>query len=154
MKPLEVEILVAEVGSTPGSDQLFHILYDGSVVDEDRLTVLGGEAEAIAGRLQGSIVDGWDLPEALRAAAAALTGPDRTAGAGELEVAVLDRTNGRRAFRRLSESEVTDLLSPAVEASEVTEAAELGAETDGSSSQAPSEVPHDAPPGDDESTLD
>jgi proteasome alpha subunit len=154
MKPLEVEILVAEVGSTPGSDQLFHILYDGSVVDEDRLTVLGGEAEAIAGRLQGSIVDGWDLPEALRAAAAALTGPDRTAGAGELEVAVLDRTNGRRAFRRLSETEVADLLSPAVEASEVAEAADSGAETDGSSSEAPSEPPHEAAPGDDESTLD
>src|SRR6201746_167931 len=34
MKPLEVEILVAEVGEAFGEDQLFHILYDGSVVDE------------------------------------------------------------------------------------------------------------------------
>ncbi len=38
MKPLEVEILVAEVGPRPGGDQLFHILYDGTVVDEDRFT--------------------------------------------------------------------------------------------------------------------
>src|SRR5438270_2306455 len=48
LKPLEVEILVAEVGTEPGTDQLFHILYDGSVVDEDHYSVLGGEAEAIA----------------------------------------------------------------------------------------------------------
>ncbi len=30
MKPMEVEILVAEVGSEPGDDQMFHILYDGT----------------------------------------------------------------------------------------------------------------------------
>src|SRR3546814_7625487 len=30
MKPMEVEILVAEVGDTPEDDQIFHILYDGS----------------------------------------------------------------------------------------------------------------------------
>src|SRR3954449_12448152 len=34
MKPMEVEILVAEVGAAADDDQLFHILYDGSVVDE------------------------------------------------------------------------------------------------------------------------
>src|SRR3546814_5479778 len=34
MKPMEVEILVAEVGDTPEDDQIFHILYDGSVVDQ------------------------------------------------------------------------------------------------------------------------
>jgi 20S proteasome alpha/beta subunit len=34
MKPMEVEILVAEVGRTPEGDQLFHILYDGTVMDE------------------------------------------------------------------------------------------------------------------------
>ena len=34
MKPMEVEILVAEVGPDPAQDQLFHILYDGTVMDE------------------------------------------------------------------------------------------------------------------------
>ena len=52
MKPMEVEILVAEVNDD-GPDQLFHILYDGTVVDEDRYTVLGGDADAIAQRLEG-----------------------------------------------------------------------------------------------------
>ena len=106
MKPLEVEILVAEVGTTPAEDQLFHILYDGSVVDEDHYSVLGGEAEAIAARLEGSFEADWDLNGAVRAAAAALAGPDRTPVAADLEVAVLARSNGRRAFQRLDDDEV------------------------------------------------
>jgi proteasome alpha subunit len=111
MKPLEVEILVAEVGAAPGQDQLFHILYDGSVVDEQRSSVLGGEADAIATRLDGSLEDGCDLPTALRAAVGALGGPDRSLAAADLEVAVLDRANGRRAFRRVETAAVADLLA-------------------------------------------
>jgi proteasome alpha subunit len=110
MKPLEVEILVAEVGLQPGDDQLFHILYDGSVVDEDRYTVLGGEADAIASRLDSELEAGWDERQTLRATAAALAGPDRTLGANDLEVAVLARTNGRRAFRRIDKDEVAATL--------------------------------------------
>jgi proteasome alpha subunit len=110
MKPLEVEILVAEVGAEPGGDQLYHILYDGSVVDEDRITVLGGEAEAIARRLDERFDASWDLAGALRAAATALAGDDRVLAATELEVAVLDRANGRRAFRRVDPAEVAALL--------------------------------------------
>ncbi|HET6963810.1 MAG TPA: proteasome subunit alpha [Acidimicrobiales bacterium] len=110
MKPLEVEILVAEVGSTPGGDQLFHILYDGSVVDEDRYTVLGGEAEIITGRLQDGFASDWSLEEALRRASRALTG-DREPVAADLEVAVLSRSNGRRAFRRLEDDEVAAALA-------------------------------------------
>jgi proteasome alpha subunit len=110
MKPLEVEILVAEVGAEPGADQLFHILYDGSVVDEDRYTVLGGEAEAITGRLQEGFESDWPLEEAIRRSARALGG-DREPVAADLEVAVLARTNGRRAFRRLEDDEVASALS-------------------------------------------
>ena len=118
MKPLEVEILVAEVGDVAGHDQLFHILYDGSVVDEDRSTVLGGEADAIAGRLRESLREGCNLSEALTAATRALEGPDRSVDPCDLEVAVLQRSNGRRAFRRLAEHEVTELLPPAEQPSQ------------------------------------
>jgi proteasome alpha subunit len=113
MKPLEVEILVAEVGTEPGGDQLFHILYDGSVVDEDRYSVLGGEADAIATRLESGFDADWDLAGALRVAAGALAGPDRTAVAADLEVAVLARSNGRRAFHRLDDDEVGAALGSA-----------------------------------------
>ena len=39
MKPLEVEILVAELGD--GENQLYHIAYEGTITDEDRFAVLG-----------------------------------------------------------------------------------------------------------------
>ena len=35
MKPMEVEILVAEVGTATSHDRLFHILYDGTVIRVD-----------------------------------------------------------------------------------------------------------------------
>ncbi|MFN8038095.1 MAG: proteasome subunit alpha [Acidimicrobiales bacterium] len=111
MKPMEVEILVAEVGDEPAGSQLFHILYDGTVMDEKDFTVLGGEADAIADRLQEGFADGLDLGGALRIAVAALAGPERTLGADDLEAAVLSRTNGRRAFRRLDDDEVAGLLA-------------------------------------------
>jgi proteasome alpha subunit len=110
MKPMEVEILVAEVGATRTDDRLFHILYDGTVMDEESFTVLGGEAEAINTRLTEAWNDDFDLAGAMRAAVVALAGPDRTLGAEELEAAVLERTDARRAFRRLERDERTALL--------------------------------------------
>ncbi len=111
MKPMEVEILVAEVGLDSTEDQVFHILYDGSVVDEDRYSVIGGDAEAIGERLEAAFQPGLDLGGALTAAVGALAGPDRTLVAGDLEVAVLSRANGRRTFRRVEDDELGRLLS-------------------------------------------
>ena len=75
MKPMEVEILVAEVGSRAGGDQLFHILYDGTVMDERRFSVLGGDAEAITARLGDGFAEGLDLAAAVKAARARSAGP-------------------------------------------------------------------------------
>jgi len=111
MKPLEVEILVAELGVDEGHDQLYHVAYEGTITDEDRFAVLGGETETITARVAEAYVDGWDLDTALRAAVSALAGPDRTLGPEDLEVAVLARTSGRRAFRRLGASELEVRLS-------------------------------------------
>jgi proteasome alpha subunit len=130
MKPLEVEILVVEVGAAPADDELFHILYDGTVMDEDDFSVLGGEAEAIADRLEGQWQHGLDLAGAVAAAVRALAG-DRTLTADDLEVAVLERTAARRAFRRLTDAEVSSLLPPP-----------------DASAGAPGAEPGDAPAGD------
>jgi proteasome alpha subunit len=111
MKPLEVEILVAELGADGRPDQLYHIAYEGTITDEDRYAVLGGDAETITDRFAGSYEDGWDLAAALRATVAALAGPDRTLDAAELEVAVLSRANGRRAFRRIGVDELAAMMA-------------------------------------------
>jgi proteasome alpha subunit len=110
MKPMEVEVLVAEVGVVPDQDQFFHILYDGTVMDEDRFTVLGGDADAIATRLENTWQPALDLKAVLGVAVGALAGPDRTLSASDLEVAVLDRDAERRAFRRIERSELPTLL--------------------------------------------
>jgi proteasome alpha subunit len=110
-KPMEVEILVAEVGETPADDQLFHILYDGTVVDESRFSVLGGEAEMITERLGEGYRDEMSLGDALKVAIAALAGPEREVPVTELEVASLTRGTTRRAFKRYSDDQITALLA-------------------------------------------
>ena len=111
MKPLEVEILVAEVGADPAADQLYHLLYDGTVIDESRFAVLGGAAEAMAEKVGEGLGETPDLGTALRVAAGALAGPDRTLVAGDLEVALLDRAGTRRCFRRLDDDDVAGYLT-------------------------------------------
>ena len=110
IKPLEVEILVAEVGSAPEADQLFHISYDGTVVDEHKFSVIGGEAEAIAERVERDYRDAMSLGEAVKATVSALGGPDRRIEPAELEIAVLARSLVRRAFRRIADDEIASFL--------------------------------------------
>ena len=109
MKPLEVEILVAELGES--QNQLYHIAYEGTITDEERFAVLGGDAETITERVGAAWQADWDLATAVKAATTALAGPDRTLAAGDLEVAILSRGNGRRTFRRIDEGELAQLLA-------------------------------------------
>ncbi|HEX2193004.1 MAG TPA: proteasome subunit alpha [Acidimicrobiales bacterium] len=113
LKPMEVEILVAEVGIDAAGDQLFRIRYDGFVTDEEGSTVLGGEAEALAERLRPNLTAGMDLRAAVGVSVRALAGLERTLEAPELEAAVLSRTDERRAFRRIEEDELAGLLAEA-----------------------------------------
>ncbi|HEX2119550.1 MAG TPA: proteasome subunit alpha [Acidimicrobiales bacterium] len=111
MKPMEVEILVAEVGVDKDSDQLFRISYEGTIVDEEGSTVLGGDADTVNERLKANLSDDLDMAGALRAAVGALAGPERVLEPANLEVAILARTTARRAFRRIVEDELAPLLS-------------------------------------------
>ncbi len=109
MKPLEVEILVAELGGA--ESQLYHIAYEGTITDEDRFAVLGGDAETITERVADAWRADWDMAAAIGAARSALAGPERTLSAGDLEVATLSPGNGRRTFRRVPETELAQLLA-------------------------------------------
>jgi proteasome alpha subunit len=111
MKPLEVEILVAEVGFDATGDRLFRIQYDGTIMDEQRYSVLGGESDVIATRLDGTWKADLPLGQAIGIAVSALAGPDRALVPADLEVGILARTNGRRCFKRLTDEEVATELA-------------------------------------------
>ncbi len=110
MKPLEVEILVAELGDVQENNRLYQITYDGTVVDQEGFAVLGGEAETIADRISHSITPDTPLKKALSVCVEALQGPDHKLASSELEVGALDRNQQRRFFRRLEEPELAKLL--------------------------------------------
>src|SRR5579871_181982 len=112
IKPLEVEILVVEVGTEASEDRLFRITFDGVVLDDDHFSVIGGEADPIAERLKQSWQPDLTLADALRTARAALAGEERSIEPDQLEVAVLTRTNGRRTFRRLDKAALEAILGP------------------------------------------
>ena len=113
MKPYEVEILVGEVAGDHGRNELFHVVFDGSVSDEHGYVAIGGHAEELTGALQAAYAGGWDLGTALREGAKAISSAEgRTLDADTLEAGVLDRTRGsRRKFRRLADDEVSGILS-------------------------------------------
>ena len=79
-------------------------------MDEDRFTVLGGDADAITNRLEETWAPELDLRSVLAVAVGALAGLDRSLDASDLEVAVLDRGSERRAFRRIERSELPEFL--------------------------------------------
>jgi len=110
-KPLEVEILIAEVGITAESDCMYHISFDGTVSDEKAFCVLGGDDASITTRLQESTVTESTLKSSVQRAAAALAGPDRTLSPDDLEVAILSRTSQRRCFSRVTDADISEMLS-------------------------------------------
>jgi proteasome alpha subunit len=126
-KPFEVELVVAEVGRSQDDDHLYRLTFDGSIADERGFVVMGGAADAVVESLTGHWSADASLPEAVRAAAAAL-GDDGAAatvpgdGSGTpmldpslLEVAFLERDpdtlrGSRRAFRRIDGPELEAML--------------------------------------------
>jgi proteasome alpha subunit len=118
LKPYEVEVCVAEVGATPEGDQLYRLTYDGSINDEPDFVAMGGQAEAISTALRASYRRGMELAEAvpaavrgLRAGATGNGGEARTIAVSQLEVAVLERSRPRRAFRRITGAALEALLA-------------------------------------------
>jgi proteasome alpha subunit len=106
-KPFEVELTVAEVGTTVADDQLYRLTFDGMVQEEHGFIVMGGTAEPIAAVLRDEHVADADLDTAVRLGLKALSTPPegverRDVPVEAIEAAVLDRTRARRAFRRLT----------------------------------------------------
>jgi proteasome alpha subunit len=132
IKPFEVEICVAEVGTTPETDQLYRLTYDGSIVDEPKYLVMGGQTEPISNVLKEAFEDETSLQDAVNLAVRALSASNGDskgqAAVGRLEVAVLERSRPKRAFRRIEGAALTALLPT----EEVASAEESGDEPEGS----------------------
>jgi proteasome alpha subunit len=115
MKPYEIELLVGEVdGESDDGTSIYHILFDGSVSDEDQYVAMGGHAEELTDALRDRYQAGWDLATAVRTAVQLLaTVPEtREVPATQLEAGVLDRTSPqRRTFRRLTKDEISSSLA-------------------------------------------
>lgn len=108
VKPYEVEIVVAELGSTAEGDQLFRILFDGTLRDSGTLAVLGAGEDEIAEQLSEDPVSGLAVGEALDKLCRAIEQvAERDIADHDWETGFLDRSSGRRTFRRLSLEEVS-----------------------------------------------
>ncbi|GLV50263.1 proteasome subunit alpha [Thermobispora bispora] len=146
IKSLEVEIVVAEVGDTPEEDQIYRITFDGSVFDEQGMAVIGGQADAVAGRLKQRYEDGMSLPRALDAALTALTEPGgERPPATQLEVAILDRAREHRKFVRIIGPRLESLLAEAAASSSGKEAPAAGKDAPAQGTGAP-QAPEGRPP--------
>jgi proteasome alpha subunit len=112
IKPFEVEVLVAEVGTSNGAkSEMYHILYDGTIEDEKNYAAMGGQSDELRRFLKDHYREGMTLAEALQLAVRALNATqNKTLTERDLEVAVLDRTKSRRKFRRIPAETLAQLL--------------------------------------------
>lgn len=118
LKPMEVEILVAEVGGETDEDgdgvavdRMYRVKYDGFISDEPAFVTMGGPAEDLAEKVKAEYEEGMSAAAALRMAVRAMVEQSkRTIGTSSLEVAMLERDSGRRCFRRIEGEELAEML--------------------------------------------
>jgi proteasome alpha subunit len=118
-KPYEVEIVVAQVGKTADEDEIYRIIFDGSVADEQLgFVVMGGQADKVAEVLKARYQPGLSLTDAMGLAIAALAVQNEGTNGqpitgDQLEAALLERSRTHRAFRRLAGARLDALLTEA-----------------------------------------
>ncbi|MDQ3931687.1 MAG: proteasome subunit alpha [Actinomycetota bacterium] len=114
-KPFEVEVLIAQVNSDAHGDatpELYHILYDGSIVDEHRFVAIGGESDELAGALQSRYEEAMSLERAVGIGSSVLAGAaNRDIPPGDLEVSGLSRQRPRRKFFRIDEDAIAEMVA-------------------------------------------
>ena len=113
IKPFEIEVLVVEVGDANGTkNEIYHILYDGTIEDEKNYAAMGGQSEEIRRYLKDNFQENLDVDAALKLGVRALmVTQNKTLTERDLEVAVLDRTKERRKFRRIPAEALHQLLT-------------------------------------------
>jgi len=108
VQPYEVEVMVAEIGRSEEDSRIFRVTYDGTLYADQRVSAIGGQDEELRGRLDAAFEPGAPLSAALGWARAAFQEErDEEIPPEAWEAAVVDRTLGRRGFRRLTPEEIT-----------------------------------------------
>jgi proteasome alpha subunit len=107
VKPYEVEVLVCEVGTEPGHTQLFRVQFDGTLDDTGDWAAIGGSSEATRQLLESRFEDAVPLDRGIAIVASIIEEAEGHPIAPDAwEAAVLDRTAGRRMFRRLVPADI------------------------------------------------
>jgi len=118
-KPYEVEIVVAQVGKTADEDEIYRIIFDGSVAEEPLgFVVMGGQADKVAEVLKARYQPGLSLTAAMGLAIDALAVQNEGSNGepvtgDQLEAALLERSRPHRAFRRLAGARLDALMAGA-----------------------------------------
>jgi len=112
LKPLEVEILVAEVGATGEGNTIYKIQFDGTITDHRDYVVIGGHADRLSQFLKEKYRKNMSLKDALILSEQTLRSLNEENGSKPLglEVAILDRNRVGRRFRRLDSDDIASLL--------------------------------------------
>ena len=117
LKPLEVELIVAEVGD-PGlagheQNEIYRVQYDGSISDHRDFCVIGGSAEEMRSHLSSNYRADLPLGDALRLGRTALARANEgksSVNPDNLEVCILEKARIGRKFRRLDADELRQHL--------------------------------------------
>ena len=110
VKPYEIEVVVADIGDNPEDTRMFRIQFDGTLIDVVGHGAIGGKQEELEASFAADYVEGMSLQAALQLTASAIeTAEETSIEAGDWEAAVLDRSGGRRTFRRLTATEIAAL---------------------------------------------
>jgi len=111
IKPLEVEILVLEVGEGSATNAMYQIAFDGSIVDERGYAAIGGQAEELKLFLRDKYAEGLPLDRTLQLAVRSLeAAASQKVRPASLEVALLERARSGRVFRRIPAAELRGLM--------------------------------------------
>jgi len=118
LKPLEVEVIVAEVGDPELAghehNTIYRIQFDGSISDHENFCVIGGLSDELGSFLQSRYQPTLPLGEAVALGRAALERASNGRSSvppQNLEVCLLEKARIGRKFRRLATDELNQLLA-------------------------------------------
>ncbi len=112
-KPLEIEVLLAEIGDDfYTKNNIYHLAFDGRLQEESHFAVIGGHADELREHLAEKYQDGLAFSEVLKLASQALKTLENAQITHEtLEVVILDKNRERRKFKRMSPDEIHGMLN-------------------------------------------